>query len=111
MVQSWPKVLEFVDTRMRHWRVGSLLGLDKEAGFRGLGLRAFVAQILKELKNLIYCRGNGRQSPILILRLLYWALRVHGPKPQLFNFAAPIRRPSSDSLICSPRRSLGVFRV
>ncbi|CAE7689034.1 unnamed protein product, partial [Symbiodinium sp. CCMP2592] len=24
-------VLEFVDTRMRHWRVGSLLGLDKEA--------------------------------------------------------------------------------
>lgn len=25
------RVLEFVDTRMRHWRVGSLLGLDKEA--------------------------------------------------------------------------------
>ncbi|CAJ1328325.1 unnamed protein product, partial [Effrenium voratum] len=25
------RILDFVDIRMRHWRIGSLLGLDKEA--------------------------------------------------------------------------------
>ena len=32
------KVLDFVDTRTRHWRVGQLLGLDKEVAKQRLEL-------------------------------------------------------------------------